>query len=73
MKFSEKGEYSQKRKHQGSDIIYKKRAMVNEGMNDLKKINAKIRKRLKREKEKKMQYLKITKKKALIQHPEKSV
>lgn len=27
--------------------------MVNEGMNDLKKINAKIRKRLKREKEKK--------------------
>ena len=53
MKFSEKGEYSQKIKHQGSDIIYKKRAMVNEGMNDLKKINAKIRKRVKREKEKK--------------------
>ena len=53
MKFSERGEYSRKRKHQGSDIIYKKRAMLNEGMNDLKKINAKIRKRVKRQKKKK--------------------
>lgn len=73
MKFSEKGESSQKRKHQGSDIIYKKRTMLNEGMNDLKEINAKIRKRVKHEKEKKMQYLKITKKQPLIQHPEKTV
>ena len=53
MKFSERGKSSRKRRHQGSDIIYKKRAMLNEGMNDLKKINAKIRKRVKREKEKK--------------------
>ena len=53
MRFSERGESSRKIKHQGSDIIYKKRAMLNEGMKDLKKINAKIKKRVKREKKKK--------------------
>ena len=73
MKFSEKGESSQKRKHQGSDIIYKKKAMLNEGMNDLKKINAKKKETGKTRKRKKMQYLKITKKQPLIQHPEKSL
>lgn len=71
MKFSERGESSRKRRHQGSDIIYKKRAMLNEGMNDLKKINAKIRKRVKREKEKKKAVPKNHEKATLNTAPQK--
>ena len=42
MKFPKRGESSRKRKRQRNDRIYKKIAKLEEGINDMKKRNAKL-------------------------------